>query len=210
MLDEPEVLQIIKRVGALKTEDHFVGVSGKHFDTYIVKDIIFTRPAEASRVGELFALRNLDLDIDVVVGPATGGIVLSQWTAFHLSRLTGRPVYSVFTEKTAPSVQALRRGYGEFVAGRKALVLEDSVRTGGTVKQVIQAVRDHGGEVAAVSVLANVTPGIVTEATFGAPFRALMDFPVQSYSPADCPMCRRGVPVNTHLAHGKAYMERSK
>jgi orotate phosphoribosyltransferase len=207
MPEEPELLQIVKLVGALKSQDHFVGVSGRHFDTYLVKDILYARTAQASRVGEIFASRNQDLDIEAVAGPALGGIVLSQWTAFHLSRLKGREIYSVYTDKTRENGQALGRGYGDIVAGRKTLVLEDSVRTGGTVQKVMGAVRAKGGEIAAVSVMMNVTPGLVTEATFGVPFRALVDFPVPSYTAAECPMCKCGVPINTDFAHGKEFME---
>lgn len=211
MLDEPEVLQIVKRVGAFKSNDHFVGVSGAHFDTYVVKDILFARSNEASRVGELLALRNQDLDIDAVAGPAMGGIVLSQWTAFHLSRLRGREIYSVFTEKTRENDQILGRGYGDLVAGRRTLVLEDSVRTGGTIKKVMTAVRACSGQVAAVSVMFNVSPGKVTEATFGVPFRPLAEMLVTSYPAAECPMCKCGAPINVVFAHGKKFLEsRSK
>jgi len=211
MSDEPEVLQIVKRIGAFKTRDHFVGVSGLHFDSYMVKDILFARPTEASRVGELLALRNLDLDIEVVAGPATGGILLAQWTAFHLSRLKGQEVYAVFTEKASDKGQILGRGYGDIVAGRKMLVLEDSVRTGGTVKKVLAAITACGGEVTAVSAMFNVSPGKVTDATFGVPFRPLAEISVISYHVDDCPMCKQGIPVNVLFAHGKAFVEsRSK
>ena len=207
MAEEAELLQIIKRVGAFKTHDHFVGVSGKHFESYLVKDIVFARTALASRVGELFALRNQDLDIDAVAGPAVGGVVLSQWTAFHLSRLKGKEIYSVYTDKTPENGQVLGRGYADFVSGRKTLVLEDSVRTGGTVHKVMEAVRAQRGEIAAVSVMLNVTPDQVTEATFGVPFRPLVEFHVPSFAAADCPMCRRRMPVNIQFAHGKKFME---
>jgi orotate phosphoribosyltransferase len=205
--EEPEVLQILREVGAVKSQDHFVGVSGRHFNTYVVKDILFARPTQASRIGEIFALRNQDLDIDVVAGPALGGIVLSQWTAFHLSRLKGKEIYAVFTEKTRDNDQTLGRGYGDLIAGRKALVLEDSVRTGGTILKVIGAVRAEGGEIAAVSVMLNVTPDVVTAATFGVPFRPLAEFSVPSYPAGECPLCQRGVPINTVFAHGKKFME---
>jgi orotate phosphoribosyltransferase len=205
--EEPEVLQILREVGAVKSQDHFVGVSGRHFNTYVVKDILFARPTQASRIGEIFALRNQDLDIDVVAGPALGGIVLSQWTAFHLSRLKGKEIYAVFTEKTRDNDQTLGRGYGDLIAGRKALVLEDSVRTGGTILKVIGAVRAEGGEIAAVSVMLNVTPDVVTAATFGVPFRPLAEFSVPSYPAGECPLCQCGVPINTVFAHGKKFME---
>jgi orotate phosphoribosyltransferase len=207
MPQQADVLQIINQVGAFKTQDHFVGVSGRHFDSYLVKDILYARTALASRIGEIFALRNQDLEIEVVAGPALGGIVLSQWTAFHLSRLKGKEIYSVYTEKTRTQGQVLGRGYGDVVSGRKTLVLEDSVRTGGTVKKVMRAITALGGEITAVSVIMNVTPDVVTEGTFGVPFRPLVEFPVRSYAAADCPMCKRGLPVNILFAHGREFVE---
>ena len=32
-----DIISILKKVGALLTDDHFVGTSGRHLDTYINK-----------------------------------------------------------------------------------------------------------------------------------------------------------------------------
>lgn len=207
MAEENEVIRILTRVGAIKANGHFVGVSGNHLDTYILKDALFPHTAETSRIGELFALRNRDLDVDAVAAPALGGIILSQWTAFHLSRIEGREVYSVYTEKTPDNNQIFTRGYDAFVRNRKVLVIEDSTTTGGSVKKVVEAVCAAGGEVVAVSVMINRDPGLVTEATFGTPFRPLAEYPIPSYLPDDCPMCKNGVPVNASIGHGKKFLE---
>lgn len=69
-----EVVEILKNVGAVMTDDHFVYTSGKHGSVYINKDALYPHTAETSRVGELFAEKFKDLDIDVVAGPALGGI----------------------------------------------------------------------------------------------------------------------------------------
>jgi len=71
----------------------------------------------------------------------------------------------------------------------------------------MRAVIDSGGEVVAVSVIMNVSPYLVTEATFGVPFRPLVEFHVPSYLAADCPMCKRGIPINVVFAHGKEFVE---
>jgi len=206
MAEESEVIQILKKTGAIKTNDHFVGVSGSHLDTYVLKDALFPHPAETSRIGEIFAERNQDLAVDVVAAPALGGIILAQWTAYHLSRRKNREILAVFTEKTAEGGQIFTRGYGTYVRGQKVLVLEDTTTTGGSVKKVVDSVRAAGGEVVAVSVMVNRDPVSVTSDLFGAPFRPLAEFPVRSYSPADCPLCRQGVPVNTLIGHGKKFV----
>src|SRR3989338_11689682 len=103
-----EVIEILKRVGGVIDNDHFVFTSGRHSAVYLNKDAIYPHTAEISRVGELMAERHRDLPIDVVVGPALGGIIISQWTAHHFSllrsssfggqaRLAGREVLGVYT-----------------------------------------------------------------------------------------------------------------
>ena len=95
-----EVIDILKKVGAILQNGHFVGTSGLHFDTYVNKDFLYPHTEETSRVCRLLAEKYKDKNIEVVVGPALGGIILSQWTAFHLSNLCGREVLGVYTEKS--------------------------------------------------------------------------------------------------------------
>lgn len=64
-------------------------------------------------------------DIEAVVGPSLGGIILSQWTAYHLSELTGRDVLGIYTEKNEAKDQILTRGYDALVHGKRVLVIED-------------------------------------------------------------------------------------
>ncbi len=207
MSEYPEVLDILKQTGGILANGHFVGVSGRHFDTYVLKDALFPYTKESSRIGELFALRNRDLEVDIVAAPSLGGIVLSQWTAFHLSRLKGKEILAVFTEKTPDNQQLLGRGYEKLVLGKKVLVIEDSTTTGGSAAKVAGAVRRFGGEVAAVSVMVNRDPERVTEATFGVSFRPLAELPIVSYAPEECPLCRNTVPVNVEVGHGKKFIE---
>ena len=93
------VVEILKKVGAIITDDHFVYTSGKHGSVYINKDALYPHTEETSQVGMLFAKKVEALDIDVVVGPALGGIILSTWTAYHLSSLKHKEILGVYTEK---------------------------------------------------------------------------------------------------------------
>ena len=106
-----EVLELLKKTGAILADSHFVGTSGKHFDTYVNKDALYPHTEETSRIGELFAEKNKDINIDVVVGPALGGIILSTWTAYHLSTLKQKEILGVYTEKDADKNQIFTRGY---------------------------------------------------------------------------------------------------
>ena len=57
----------------------------------------------------MFAEKFLDMDIDTVAAPALGGIILSQWTAYHLSELKGKEILGVYTEKTPEKEQIYQR-----------------------------------------------------------------------------------------------------
>lgn len=197
-----DVIEILKKVGAVLADSHFVGTSGRHFDTYITKDALFPHTAETSEICRMFAEKNKDLDIDAVAAPALGGIIVAQWTAHHLSQIRGKEILAVFTEKTAENDQVFTRGYDAHVRGKKVLVLEDLTTTGGSVKKVVESVQKAGGTVAAVCVMVNRDPVNVNSATLGVPFSALGELVVQSYDAADCPLCKNGVPVNTQFGHG--------
>lgn len=84
------VITILKKVGAVLTDDHFVYTSGKHGSVYINKDALYPHTKETSQIGQMFAQAFKDMAIDVVAAPALGGIILSQWTAYHLSQLNGK------------------------------------------------------------------------------------------------------------------------
>ena len=205
-----KILDLLKQTGAVITGGHFVLTSGKHASVYINKDALYPHTEAASAVGREFADAAKHLEIDAVVGPALGGIILSQWTAHHLSKMKGKEVCGVYSEKTTDGGQAFTRGYDKFVAGKNVLVVEDLTSTGGSAKKVVEAIRAAGGKVTGVCVMVNRNPDEVTEAYFGAPFFALDTFKVEAYDEKDCPMCKSGVPVNTTVGHGKRFLEAKK
>ena len=201
------VVDILKKVGAVITDSHFVYTSGKHGSVYINKDAVYPHTAETSRIGELFAEKFKDTDIDVVAAPALGGIILSQWTAYHLSKLKGKEVLGIYTEKTPEKNQIFTRGYDKLVKGKNVLVIEDLTTTGGSVKKVVDTVKATGGNVVAVCVMVNRNPDNVNSELIGAPFSALGVLKASAFDEAVCPLCKENVPINTDVGHGKKYLE---
>ena len=201
-----KILDLLKQCGAVITGGHFVLTSGKHASIYINKDALYPHTELTSQVCAEFAGKVKELPIDSVVGPALGGIILSQWTAHHLSKMKGKEVFAVYTEKTPDGGQAFTRGYDKFIAGKNVLVVEDLTTTGESAKKVAEAVGRAGGKVAAVCVMVNRNPDEVNERYFGALFFPLDTLKVEAYDESNCPMCRDGVPVNTTVGHGKKYM----
>ena len=204
-----EALELLQKTHALLMDSHFVGTSGRHMAIYINKDALYPHTAETSRMGELFAEKNKDFDFDVVAGPALGGIILSTWTAYHLSRLKNKEILGIYTEKDAEKNQIFTRGYDKLVKGKKVLVIEDLTTTGGSVKKVVDSVKNVGGDVVQVCVMVNRDPDNVNSDSIGAPFSSLAVLKAESWDEADCPLCKQNVPVDITVGHGKEFL-RSK
>lgn len=202
-------IDILKKVGALLTNDHFVGTSGLHFDTYINKDALYMHTEEVSKIGQLFAEKYINQNIEVVVGPAIGGIILSQWTARCLTKTIGKEVLSVYTEKAIDGNQIFMRGYDDIVKNKRVLIVEDLTTTGGSIVKVINAVKQAGGEIVGVCVMVNKNQNNVNCESIGIPFQSLAEYKVEIYTAENCPLCKAGIPINAKVGHGKKFSLRT-
>jgi orotate phosphoribosyltransferase len=205
-----DVISILKKVQAVLTDGHFVYTSGKHGSVYVNKDAVYPHTKEASQIGKLFAQNFKNKNIDVVAAPALGGIILSQWTAYHLSKLKKKEVLGVYTEKTADNNQIFTRGYDKLVKGKNVLVIEDLTTTGGSVRKVVDTVRATGGKVVGIGVMINRDPKNVTSEVVGGPFISLGILKAEAFDEKKCPLCKKNVPINTNVGHGKKYLESKK
>jgi len=204
------IINILKQVNAVITDDHFVYTSGKHGEVYINKDAIYPHTKAVSEVGRLFAERYSTEEIDVVAAPALGGIILSTWTAHHLSQLKNKEILGVYAEKMPDKSMAFTRGYDVLIRGKNVLVIEDLTTTGSSVKKVVDLVRQTGGNVIGVCVMVNRNPEDVTSESIGAPFQALGVLKAEAWDEEDLPERMKSRPVNTKIGHGKKYMEGKK
>ena len=199
------VLKILQQVGAIITEGHFVYTSGKHGHAYINKDALYPHTEQVKKLCAVMAENFCDASIDTVVGPTMGGIILAQWVADALSRESGRPVMACFAEERRVNGEKQRyfgRGYEKYVTGQRVLIVEDILNTGGSVRQVVEAVQAAGGAPVAISALCN-RGGVMAEDVGGVPLHALLDLKFEAWEPGDCPLCRKGIPVSTELGKGR-------
>ena len=176
--------QLFIDVGALK-QGHFLLSSGRHSDRYLEKFDLLRNPGAASAVLEPLADRLRDWDIDVIVGPTTGGILL----AFELGRQLGLP--AAYAERSGEG------GFGReikrstiFPPGSKAFVIDDVLTTGGSVAETLNALKAHPVEVVGIAVLADRSGGSVR---FGdLPLIPLLSLSIESWIAEDCPLCKAG------------------
>jgi orotate phosphoribosyltransferase len=208
-MDDQEIMQLFKDAGAISSNSHFVYSSGRHSSVYINKDALYLHTGMSARLCDQMAQPYNADEIDVVVGPVLGGIVLSQWVTHALNqRRTIGEILAVYAEKVgdgADKTFVFRRGYDKYIVGKNILIVEDVITTGGSARQVIEAVRKQGGNVIGLSVLCN--RGSVQASDVGnVPLRQLVTLPLETFAEDECPFCRQGVPVNTELGKGRAFL----
>lgn len=209
MTREDKVKKILAKVNAVLTNGHFVYVSEKHGDKYINKDAIYPHTKLIKELCSMWAEDFKDLNIEVVVGPAMGGVILSHDTAAELTKLLKKDIPGIYSEKDGEGGFSFTRGYGEFVKGKRVLVVEDILTTGGSVKKVIELTKKSGGKVIGLGVIAN--RGNVKAKDVGVrKIDALIDLKFETMEPKDCILCKNGVPVNTNVGKGKLFLAGKK
>ncbi len=162
---------------------HFVLSSGKHSDTYFQCAKVLQHPDYTEKICSGITDHFFATEIDAVVAPAMGGIIVG----YEVARQLGKRF--IFTERENNQF-ALRRGF-EIKPGEKILVCEDVVTTGGSVFEVIEIVKAAGGIVAGVGYLVDRSNGIVN---FGVKQASTVSLEIKSFEPEDCPLCKQGVP----------------
>ncbi len=207
-MNEQEVLEVLGKVGAVITGSHIVYTSGLHGSAYVNKDAIYPHTAQTSRLCRAIAERFADEPVEVVIAPAIGGVILSQWTAHHLSEMNGHEVFGVYAEKAeSTDTFVIKRGYDKLIAGKNVLVVEDILTTGGSAKKVIEVTRAIGGNIVGLGVLCN--RGKITPEDCGVPkLTALVSVALDAWDEADCPLCIQNMPINTDVGKGRAFLAR--
>jgi orotate phosphoribosyltransferase len=172
----------LARRGAL-LEGHFRLSSGRHSDRFVQKFRILEDPALLEPVAAAIAERFRALGPTVVVGAAVGGILLAYEVARQLR------TRAIFVEKEN-GVPMLRRGFTLDPADR-ALLVEDVLTTGLATRETIEVVRRSGATIVGLGVI------IARDRIhFSIPVHVLLDLPLRSYDPAECPQCRAGEPIS--------------
>lgn len=212
-MNDPKIMQMFADAGAIVSDSHFVYSSGRHSSIYINKDALYLHTETISALCQRITQPYNADQIDVVVGPVIGGVVLSQWVAHFLNqRRTSGETLAVFAEKGSDDIDkhfAFHRNYDRTIPDKNILVVEDVLTTGGSARQVIDLVRHHRGNVVGLGALCN--RGNVQAKDVGSvPIHALIALSLQTYREDECPFCQQNIPINTELGKGRAFLARQK
>jgi orotate phosphoribosyltransferase len=185
IIKSEEVMKKFEQAGAIQ-KGHFKLTSGVHSDTYIQCAQVMQYPEFMHNLCSELGKKFRGEDVDVIVGPAVGAIIM----AHVMARVLGPWVRAIFTERENGKM-TLRRSF-EIKKGEKVLVVEDVTTTGNSVKEVINIVKERGGKVIGVGVLIDRSGGKID---FGVKMKSLLTLEIKSYQPEDCPLCKKGIPI---------------
>ena len=182
-MTKERALEILKEAGVL-LEGHFLLTSGRHSGRYLQCARIFRNTRYSEELCAALAAHFKDDRVDIVIGPVLGAVQM----AYEVSRALG--CENFFAEREDGSM-TLRRGFA-IEPGQRVLVVEDVVTTGGSVREVLEIVRQAGGEIVGVGSIVDRTGGRID---FGVPFHSVISMEVESYEPSECPLCKAGAPA---------------
>lgn len=192
MMTQEEVRALLVQTGAIM-DGHFLLTSGLHSPHYVEKFNVLQHPEYTAQLCAAMAEKFKDANIETVVGPVTGGILLAHETGKSLG------TRAIFTERVDGKM-TFRRGFS-LREGERVLIVEDIVTTGGSIKEVIDVVKAAGAIPVAVSMLVDRSGG---KANFGdVPATALLTMEVETYAPENCPLCAKGIPMTKRGRTGK-------
>ncbi len=183
-MTEKNILKIFKSEKALLS-GHFLLSSGLHSPHYLQCALLLQKPWIAQEICKALAKKLSGIKIDVVIGPALGGILVS----YEMGRAL--KVKSIFAERVDGTL-ILRRGFS-LKKNEKVLVVEDVITTGKSTQEVITLVKQQNAKLMAVASIVDRSDGA---AIFEADLFTLLKMNIKTYRPEICPLCKQGgIPV---------------
>lgn len=188
------IIEIFKSYNAI-LEGHFLLSSGLHSDKYIQCALVLQYPDIAEKIAMLLfeELRNgtnLWQEINVVISPALGGVIIGQEMARVIKTFTDKPVRAIFTERDDTGKMVLRRGF-ELSPYDKVLVVEDVVTTGKSTQEVMDVVQMYAAQIVAVCSIFNRSKDV----NFNLPYFYISKIEVNNYTAEECPLCKQNLPI---------------
>ena len=177
------LIEVLKETDAL-LEGHFLLSSGKHSNKYVQCAKVLRFPDKSEEILSIVKEKVKDLDFDIVVGPAMGGVIV----AYELGRQLKKE--AIFTERVDGEMN-LRRGF-EIKNGDKVIISEDVITTGKSTKEVIDLIEGLGGIVVGATCIVDRRG---EDVEIGVPVYSALKIDIKTYDEENCPMCKGNIPA---------------
>ncbi len=180
-MKKERILQILKDSEAFLT-GHFLLTSGRHSNGYVQCAKVLRYPQYAEEILKVVAEKCEDLDIDIIVGPAMGGVIVS----YELGRQMKKE--AIFTERVNKEME-LRRGF-QIREGARVLIAEDVITTGKSTLETKKVVESFHGKVVGAACMVN---RLGQDTQLGFPVFSAIEIEIETFEPDNCPMCKKGL-----------------
>ncbi|MDG2002638.1 MAG: orotate phosphoribosyltransferase [Novosphingobium sp.] len=185
-MQDDDVLAEFRASKAL-LEGHFLLSSGRHSAHYLQCARVLMNPERAGKLALALAgklPRELRKDIDKVISPAMGGIIIGH----EMGRALDRD--AMFVERPEGTFE-MRRGFS-LDSGDKVLLVEDVITTGKSSREAIRAINQAGGDVVAACSVVDRTGG---EVDLGVPYYPLIAITFPTYAEDELPPKLAAIPA---------------
>ena len=186
-----DILDLLKDSGAF-LEGHFLLTSGRHSNRYIEKFRLMESPEHLDKICQKMSEQFNADSIDIVLGAAIGGILLSSGVAKYIGKK------GIFTERVQEKME-LRRGF-EIKENSNVLIVEDIVSTGGSIFELIEVVNNCNANVVGVT---SIVHRSMEDISFDCPYKPLLNYPVESWDANEIPDWLEKTPITVHGRSGK-------
>jgi len=183
-LRSDDVLQLFREKNAIH-DGHFLLSSGLHSPKYMQTALLCQYPDTAETLGKALADKVKKFNVECVIAPAVGGLVIGH----EIARALG--VRFIFTERVDGKME-LRRGF-EIKPGEKVLVADSVITTGGSPFEVVSVAKAKGADVVGCAVIVDRSNGEFKPN--GVPMISLLQINIETFTPANCPMCKDKIPM---------------
>ncbi len=186
-----DVLCLLQEHGAI-LEGHFVMPSGFHSQTYIQTSLLMQHPHLAQRIAGALSDK-FTKKVDVVMALTPSNSVLAQEVA------RARGVRAIFASRDDNGEMVLKHNF-LIKEGEEVLIVDDVAVSGRKINKAIALVSRMGGNVIGVGVIVDRSMGYLPLAV---PLRALLSYPMQTFSAKECPLCAAKIPFSQLEETGK-------
>ena len=185
MLTRDQILAIFRKSNALQ-RGHFELSSGLHSGHYFQCAQVLQHTKQATQVSRELARRFRSAHPTVVIGPATGGIIV----AHEAARFLG--ARAMYAERVDAEMQ-LRHGFTVTKKDR-VLIVEDAITTGESARKVAELVEGLGAKVVGIGTIVDRSGGKVRFS--GHRYVRLFSLAFETFRPHECPLCSENIPLS--------------
>lgn len=210
------VERVFKAAGAVLEDGHFVYASKRHGNIYLDHHAIYTNLRMVFEMCWFMAdeiintLKEKVEEIDVILGPEGGGIILATFLKTNLEilggsrRKRGNELISLWAKKVDKSDSSVRfvlpRAFQKYIAGKNVFLIDDVLTFGSTFRELAFLCENGGGKIVSYGCLWN-RGGVVSGDLGGLPVFSLLEKKLEDWPPEECPLCRNNISVNKNFGH---------